>query len=42
MNHACINCGHQPDTHHGGCTGLLDTIWGEETCGCTSYEVDAE
>ena len=43
MNHACINCGHQPDKHEGGgCVGDIDTFWGVETCGCSSYEADTE
>jgi len=40
MNHACFNCGHGP--HEAGCEELLETIWGTEPCGCSTYTKETD
>jgi hypothetical protein len=42
MKHACFNCGHPAASHEPWCDETLETTYGPEECGCTTYVRDSD
>ena len=42
MNHSCTQCAHPATTHRPVCDAQIDTIFGPEECGCSTYERDTD
>ena len=38
----CFNCGHPAASHEPWCDETLNTIFGDEECGCPVYEKDTD